>query len=668
MKTNNSTQSVQGAIKELTSGGLSQFLYRTGLGHTCGECCPICSDDIFSIKVVEDDVVFRCKVCGTGNAFDLLRQSWDASKNETEKRIFKLIEEIHAGKVNANNRAFVEDIMDVAEAISSPPPPPPVPPRLSGPSIIEALLAKAAGSTNAAPSEKVASDIKLESASFPTGGQFVDLLQSPLPKVLLPGAGVLLSHFATNLANVLKDKDIFLNGNLVVVPNEKGHLIEVKPIEFRTDVEKHLICYALDPDKPNRPVFKTMSLSDAATVLASKPFMTTIREVRRVNSVRLPVLRQDGSIALLNPGYDPESQILTLDNAVSYSTQLGRDEAIAIIREVFSEFPFTDARSLSVSVAAMFSLYAHAILPEGCLRPCFITVANSEGSGKSLLTKLILFPVVGAHPIGAKSRSEDEIRKLLLATLMAGSPALLLDNLREHLESAALEAFITATIWQDRVLGKSLVFIGRNNVFVFITANNCSISNDMRRRSLFAELFNHADLSEDRKFRRRLEESDLQVLRPHLLAALWSLTRDWDLAGRPKPSKTHASFPEWTDIVAGIVEHAGFGCPVESPQFRTEVNSDVGEMRRLVEAMSNNRDYLELNFADITRLAKRLGLFERIIGGEGEDMDKKARTSFSTFLRRYDHRHIAGFLFRRSGVGHQRMYSVEKLPKTSEAS
>jgi len=43
--------------------------------------------------------------------------------------------------------------------------------------------------------------------------------------------------------------------------------------------------------------------------------------------------------------------------------------------------------------------------------------------------------------------------------------------------------------------------------------------------------------AEDRDFRRILDDGELLAMRPKILAALWTLVREWDVAGRPKASR-----------------------------------------------------------------------------------------------------------------------------------
>ena len=68
--------------------------------------------------------------------------------------------------------------------------------------------------------------------------------------------------------------------------------------------------------------------------------------------------------------------------------------------------------------------------------------------------------------------------------------------------------------------------------------------------------------------------------------------RHWDLAGRPwagTPEKARrlAGFAEWSDIMGGMVQAAGFGNPLERPKDEQSPNSRDVHMRTLVELLAN---------------------------------------------------------------------------------
>lgn len=491
-----------------------------------------------------------------------------------------------------------------------------------------------------------------------------DPMKDKREKILLPGDNVLLSEFAKQIGRACANTHLFNRGGLVFSLNE--HTDSLKPMVadlFRTWVEEFVKCYRLVGEGKNIPNFRSMSQSDGGGVLAAQQFLRQLKPLRRLNPVRLPVMRPDGRIELLDEGYDRHSQILTLTHGLAYDTAVSEEEAKETLEDLFGEFRFTDmGRSKSVAIAAMLTLFAGSLLPHKSLVPCFVVVANAEGAGKTMLVKIILVPVLGSCALGTKPGNEEEIRKALLCSVMEARPALVFDNCSGHLSSSSLEGFLTSTDWSDRVLGSSKTFTGEKVTTVFVTGNACTVSPDIRRRSLFCELFMAEDRAEERQFRRTLENADLMAMRPKVLAALWALVRKWDEGGRPKSSLPYSTCPRWAEIIGGIVEHAGYVSPVQPAILKTAGDNEGDEMRRLVAAIVGDAQFKRVTFADLVTIARSNGLFERLLGADGTiELDRKVRTTFSRILKRYDERLMGSYRFSAQGDGHARRFVVETL-------
>jgi hypothetical protein len=90
--------------------------------------------------------------------------------------------------------------------------------------------------------------------------------------------------------------------------------------------------------------------------------------------------------------------------------------------------------------------------------------------------------------------------------------------------------------------------------------------------------------------------------------------REWDAAGRPKPTRTHTAFPRWAEIIGGIVEFAGYGCALETAEIQSASDMDGADMRELVELLSDSEP---VHFDELTKTAQESGLFERLVGSDG---------------------------------------------------
>jgi hypothetical protein len=483
-------------------------------------------------------------------------------------------------------------------------------------------------------------------------------LADPRPKVRLPGDDRLLSDFAAELAAHLFDKGLFSrNDELVILVD--GKLRTVTAQSFRTLAEQHVICYRQrSRNDQTYQVGITMRDDDARGVLESPQFRARLMRVRRVNHAPLPVIGTDGKLTLLSVGYDPATQTLTLPG-VEYPLDMELAEAVAVINDLLAEFCFADGeRSKAVAIAAMIGLFVAHLLPEKSLRPAFIFAANAEGAGKTLLVQVIVTPTLGELPTGCKADSDDELRKVILTAVREGRAVVFLDNLKGRLSSEALEAFLSAPVWSDRKLGVNETITADNLAVVFITGNGLTVSPDMRRRSLFVELHLEVERAEDRQFKRNLDLPTLLTMRPKILAALWSIVTHWDKQGRPTPSRSHSAFPSWANIVAGIVEAAGFGCPLATANVTAAADTDAADIRSLVAAMDGKDP---LTFTDTVTLARSLGCFETIIGTDETELDRKAKATLARLLTRYDRRLVGSHRFVMEGKGHARKYHVEAI-------
>jgi len=482
-------------------------------------------------------------------------------------------------------------------------------------------------------------------------------------KVRLPGDERLHSDFAADIGDALATANIFSRGGSAFTVDAEARCLRIVTADFlRTWVEQHLVCYKIRAESRSGSTItlrRTMSLSDADAVLAAPQFLDRLQPINRVNAVQMPVVRTSGWLELLPTGYDSGSQTFTLSDGPPV-IKLDLDMATSTISELLSEFCFADGeRSRAVALASMLSVYGAQLLPANSLRPCFVLCGNSEGCGKTLLVKLATVPVLGAAPVGTRASDDDEMQKVLLSAILEGRSVLLLDNLKGHLSSAALEAFLSCQTYSGRILGHNKSFAGQNNVTVFVTGNGLTVSPDMRRRSLFIELHLPTERAEDRIFKNRLEVPQLLEKRMEILSSLWTLTKAWFDQMQPKPSRTHSAFPDWCDIIAGIVEFSGIGCPLEPPAESLSPDTDGADMRALVRIACTGSTASLFAFDELVTLCAEHGLFERLVNERGE-LDHKQKATLANLFRRYDRRQIGDFHFELAGKGRNRRYQITR--------
>jgi hypothetical protein len=427
--------------------------------------------------------------------------------------------------------------------------------------------------------------------------------------------------------------------------------------ELRTLVEQRVICCRVRSIRGGAvDVGVTMTGEEARGVLASPQFLAALDPLTTVATCRTPIMRTDGHVELLPEGYDADTQTMTI-SSVEFADAMPFADAVTVVRDLFGEFEFADAgRSLAVALSALISLYAQQLLPAGALRPVFVYSKNAEGSGATTAAACAMVPVLGSMPTGAKPDDDAELRKLLTSAVREGRRVVLLDNVKNTIGGGPLEAFTSAATWSDRVLGANELVQLENNLTVFATANGATLTPDMRRRSLVCELHLSVERAEDRQFKRPLNVAVLRSLRPQILAAGWSLVKHWDMQGRPQPNRSHSAFPEWAAVIGGIVESAGFGCALDTPETLFAPDEDGNSMRVLVAAMKPGRSY---DAAQLYALCRAAQIFTTLVGLHEGDMGKAQLSTMGRLLARYHNRIVGKSRFLITGTGHGRRFVVQ---------
>jgi hypothetical protein len=353
-----------------------------------------------------------------------------------------------------------------------------------------------------------------------------------------------------------------------------------------------------------------------------------------------------------------------------------REESCGVLDELLAEFPFADeGRSKSVQIAAMLSLFCLQMLSRKAQVPMFVYTSNSQRSGKTLLAKTAIIPVMGAAAAQTLSGEDEELRKVLDAVVRDGSPYLLLDNLKRRITSDALEAFCTSASWSGRVLGSSRTFVMEKQTVIFLTANHAQVSTDIAGRALFVDLWIPEADPQSRMVKRVMDDAYLARpdVRQRALSALWGLVRHWDAAGRPQGPSRLAGYEEWSRMVGGIVTAAGYADPLTRPEMDTAGDPDAENMQELARLLSEmDQPEAGFEFHKIIEVCQEKNLFEHIIEGKWfrpsdeppyYEPSAKCKSRMGKLMTSYDGRMFrykdgTAITFGKRGRNRQRRYRV----------
>ena len=301
----------------------------------------------------------------------------------------------------------------------------------------------------------------------------------------------------------------------------------------------------------------------AADMLANPE--TPLPKLKRI--VNHPVFLRDLTL-LSTPGYSKHGQIyldlkdgLIIPRIANDPSPEDLQTAIAIIEDIFAEFPFT-ANSGKAHAIAMLLLPFVIDLIDGPT-PLHFIEAPSPGTGKTLLAFAVGTAVTG-RPMAPKteSRQEDEWRRTITGVLRGAPEFYLIDNVRERLDSAALASALTTNVWEDRIIQESrTIVLPVRNVWIG-TGNNPSFSSEITRRVVPIRL----DAEAQRPWGEGKKTYKYDPLLPWIkdsrsviIWAVLTIIQNWIAQGCPYPKNLPAlgSYEEYRRVIGGILQAAG---------------------------------------------------------------------------------------------------------------
>jgi Domain of unknown function (DUF3854) len=295
--------------------------------------------------------------------------------------------------------------------------------------------------------------------------------------------------------------------------------------------------------------------------------------------VDYPVLRPDGTL-LDHPGYDDATGLLLdfdgeppiVPPAPSHREAILARDALL---EVVADFPFEQNCHRAAWLAALLTPLARFAFTGPA--PLFLVDANVRAAGKGLLLDCISRIISGERfTVATYTSDEDELRKRITSLALAGDRLVLFDNLEGRFGNAVLDAALTATSWEDRILGVNRM--ARAPLFVtwYATGNNVAVGADTARRICHVRLESSHERPEERG---DLQHPDLLAYvaanRPRLLGAALTILRAFDWAGRPQRElRPWGSFDGWSRLIRSAVVWVGLPDPGDT-RFLLQEQADV---------------------------------------------------------------------------------------------
>jgi len=345
------------------------------------------------------------------------------------------------------------------------------------------------------------------------------------------------------------------------------------PSRLEKDDEGMLVPRELIPDRLRHELARVANWVSGKEDEPAKPPVDVVRDVLATPNPPLPVLTRITDV----PVFAPDGSLQTVEgyHAAGKTYRMSRpglkipdipsapsaeevEAAKSLILDMISEFPFVDVADRTHAVGLLLLPFVRDLIDGPT--PNHLIEAPQAGTGKGLLADVLLTPACGKQVSTiSEARDDDEWRKRITAQLRSARMVVLLDNITRPLNSGSLASALTATTWEDRLLGKSEnLQIPVRCVWV-TTANNPTMTTEIARRCIRIRL----DAKVDRPwFRDGFKQKKLRrwalANRGELVGAALTLAQAWVSAGMPASEvKPLGSYEQWTAVIGGILQHVG---------------------------------------------------------------------------------------------------------------
>jgi len=352
-----------------------------------------------------------------------------------------------------------------------------------------------------------------------------------------------------------------------------------------------------------------------------------------------------GGVLLTEPGYHPDARLLYRPTAGFRLAPIpdrpsAQDIAAArclLLDDLLGDFPFTSTAERAHALSLLLLSFLRAMIDGPT--PLHLIEKPTPGTGATLMVDVIATVLTGVGAsVMTEGRDDEEWRKRITAKLRQIPSLILIDNLREQLDSSALAAALTAPFWEDRILGQSEMTRLPIRCAWVATGNNPTFSNEMARRLVRIRLDAHTDQPWRRdSFRHPDLMVWVRVNRGRLVAACLTLCQAWIVAGRPRGGRSIGSYEIWAQTLGGVLEVAGIeGFLGNLDEMMAASDSEGGAWRAFVQTWWDRFGTAEVTVSDLFGHA-RMADPPLPFGGKEEHAQ---RISFGLALRKLRDRSI----------------------------
>lgn len=429
-------------------------------------------------------------------------------------------------------------------------------------------------------------------------------------RIELPVKGKLVSTFAEDVVNVLKDKNrLFFRSDsheiveITAIKQKKDEkecftgFLTIRPQRFITLLEEYIVPYTTYKSNhgSDYEIEKSMG-SDLANTLLNSPILeNNLPLINRIFTIPIPIIYED-KLTFPKSGYDERFNSWLVQDAPKMTNEnMTLEEAKIIISELFSEFCFKSEHDKNNAIAALLTPYIRGLFTSFNVRtPVFAYLANRERAGKDYLAGITGIVYEGYAledaPISTndniKGNNTEEFEKIFMSALIGGRKRMHFSNNKGYINNANFEAAITNKKHSGRILGRNELKIFDNEMDFSLSGNiGVGYTPDLANRCRFINLFLDIEDANTRQFNNPNLHLWIEQNRGIIISALYSFVKNWLDNGKIKGSLPFSSFSEWAEICGGIMEAAGYISPCKQDKELLGISGDneTADMKELFE-------------------------------------------------------------------------------------
>lgn len=375
--------------------------------------------------------------------------------------------------------------------------------------------------------------------------------------VFLPGGNVSITDCGASLGQLLAEpqQHFFRGGAIVTLTRDDFNEPIIEPLRAAHMASAFesvatLLTY-VKRDGEFHAQRAVCSEQQAKLIMHSTSFQQELPKLRLLSPC--PVLiERNGELLEVN-GYDEPSGIWTHGPPTQ---EVSLQEAVELLEQMLCDFRFATPADRARALAAVIT---PALTLGQLIRgraPVDLGEADCSQSGKGYRNKLTAaIYCQRVRAVTQKKGGVGSLEESFSSALIRGRNFICLDNVRGHIDSPAIESFLTEDSFLARVPHQSAIEIDPRRYIVQLTSNKADLTIDLANRSSCIRILKQPAGFRFRKFPEGDMEDHVRAHQPRYLGAVFAVIRAWHAAEKPRTDETRHDFRPWAQTLDWIVQN-----------------------------------------------------------------------------------------------------------------